>query len=130
MECLARTSLESDLPYWVPREKFLMLFDQEDYEFRHRRRVSLAYLCDWFVRPQGELPHFILPTVQFVNGKTQFINGRHRTAVLINYMECLPLSLAIPFPMPQPEFSEVTKYPLDTGVPLRLPDLKIVSGLV
>lgn len=128
MWCLATIGLKTDAPYWIPRDTFLRLFDRQDFEFRDNLNVAPVLRHDWFQWPKNGLPLFILPTVQFVNGKTQFINGRHRTAVLIERMACLPLSLAMPFRMRPDELAQVTRYPLDQSQPFQLPEFEIVKS--
>jgi hypothetical protein len=40
-------------------------------------------LEEWFHDGPGQTRYFKIPPVSVINGKTQFISGRHRTAVLL-----------------------------------------------
>jgi hypothetical protein len=117
-----------DQAYWVSRDTFFRLFDQNDFACRQRLDVLPRYRSDWFWRRDGSLL-FHLPTVQFAgrpaDGHTEFINGRHRTAVLIQYLQRLPLALVMPFRMHEEGLSEITAHRLRMDQPLELPDLPI-----
>lgn len=81
-----------DKVYWVTKSEFEAHFDQHDFvENRDVRQVSKYYLEDWFCDVDGAI-HFLVPTVQFVNGYTQFINGRHRTAVIYSVTDRAPIA--------------------------------------
>lgn len=92
MLSLPALSSSTDVPYWVTIEVFRQYFDQEDFLCRESVRINPLYLDDWFYTPTDGIRRFLLPTVQIINGKTQFINGRHRTAVLQKYLENLPIA--------------------------------------
>ena len=92
MRCLPALTVSSDQPYWVPRQSFFEQFDQEDFRCRESTEVAYAYLADWFGSSPDGVPRFLLPAVQFIGGKTQFISGRHRTAVLLPYLWELPMA--------------------------------------
>lgn len=128
MWCLPCLSRSDDQAYWVSRDTFFRLFDQKDFAFRDRLDVLPRYRSDWFWRRNGSLL-FHLPTVQFVcrtaGGHTEFINGRHRTAVLIQYLQQLPLALVMPFRMHGDGLTEVTSHPLSMDQPFEIPDLPI-----
>ncbi len=94
MRCRPEVNLDTDIPYWVPRNIFYTHFDQDDFRCRESIAVRPAYLADWFYTPEGGPTRFFLPTVQLISGKTQFINGRHRTAVLLPFLEKLPIAVA------------------------------------
>jgi len=72
---------------------------------------------------------FILPVVAFINNRTQFINGRHRTAVLLKYMNFIPLALAHPFSMNPHFINQITNNPIKNNDFIDLPDLPM-SGQV
>jgi hypothetical protein len=81
-----------DLAWWVPIQEFKKHFDQSD--FHHNRKVlnvEDAYSEDWFCVGSNNEKLFELPTVCEIEGKTQFINGRHRVAVLIQHLDILPI---------------------------------------
>ena len=127
MRCLPWTNLASDRPYWVSRAVFFKFFDQSDFAARVCSEVEPRYRSDWFPPTNSEPLHFELPTVQFVGGKTQFISGRHRTAVLIQYLNDLPLALFCPLdqrPYFPPEVMQ--RQMLFTDV-FEIPDLPIIT---
>lgn len=137
MRCLPYLTMNDDEPYWVTREVFLQHFNQDDFLFRESVDITHSYLADWFYELGQDTPLFKLPTVGFVAGKTQFINGRHRTAVLLQYLECFPIAFAHPDKVTSPLDAEnaqgflrlLALRPLDINEPIELPDLPIVDGL-
>jgi hypothetical protein len=92
IRCFPGLTVESDVPCWITREVFFQNFDQHDFKFRDSLEIVPAYLTEWFYTPDKGIKRFILPSVQFVAGSTQFINGRHRTAVLLKYFDELPIA--------------------------------------
>ena len=97
MKCLPYVDFDTDTAYWVTKEKFHNCFDLHDFNhYRNAKSVKQRFLKDWFyINPNGD-KCLILPTVQFVNGNTQFISGRHRTAVLLEHLNELPFAFAQP----------------------------------
>lgn len=126
MRCLPLTS-NSDTPYWISRKAFLEHFDQEDFFCRELKLVPASYLDAWFETPEDGITRFLLPTVQFVAGKTQFISGRHRTAVLLPYMQNLPISFSLVNKPPQDFLNKVILRPLALDEFIELPDLPRVE---
>jgi hypothetical protein len=137
MRCLPILTRNDDEPYWVTREKFLQHFDQDDFLCRESIVVAPSYLADWFyIQPDGTLL-FMLPTISFIAGKTQFINGRHRTAVLLQYLDEFPVAFALPDKVAsvlsakkaQDFLGRLALRPLDLHEFIELPDLCIVERL-
>lgn len=125
MQVFSYINLPSDQPFWIPRSAFLTQFDQHDFNaYRDVANVAHAYRRDWFYKREKRL-EFILPVVSFVRDKTQFINGRHRTAVLLNYLPELPLALASILLSPNHVKLKgaISKRPLDQAIPFELPEL-------
>ena len=129
MRCLPWLNLACDKPYWITRSHFLNYFDQADFELRDRLVVLPVYLAEWFHFDDHGVRMFILPTVQCVDGRTQFINGRHRTAVLLATAEVIPIALVEPFRIDEKAYLEITSRPINTTEYLELPDLTIQTGL-
>ena len=128
MRCLPQLTKIDDEPYWVTRKAFLQHFDQSDFRCRESLVITPSYLSEWFYsKPDGTL-HFMLPTVHFVAGKTQFINGRHRTAVLLPYLEELPFAFAVSTKT-QFFLHRMSLRPLDLNQSIELPNLSIVKRL-
>lgn len=50
---------------------------------------------DWFHHGAGQTRYFEIPPVSVIKGKTQFISGRHRTAVLLRHLARAPLAFAM-----------------------------------
>lgn len=82
-----------DEPFWVPKAVFLDCFDQDDFACRKAKHIEPYFLDSWMTC-DGSNRFFILPVVQFVHDRTQFINGRHRTAVLLPHLDRLPIAFA------------------------------------
>lgn len=95
MRCLPALTLESDLPFWVSKSSFFAFFDQADFLCRDQEAVVPAYHRDWFWSHPDGISRFMLPTVGVCAGRTQFISGRHRTAVLLPYLDELPIAFAV-----------------------------------
>jgi hypothetical protein len=91
----------SDEPFLVPKEAFLELFDQPDFQCRDRERVEAAYSEEWFTSAHGGVRGFLFPAVHFVAGRTQFISGRHRIAVLLPHLAELPIAFTAMNPVPE-----------------------------
>lgn len=92
MRCLPQVQLDTDIPYWVSRASFLQHFDQTDFLIRNVKDVVNAYLEDWFCVDAEGTRRYKIPPVGVYRGRTQFISGRHRTAVLLKYLDRVPLS--------------------------------------
>lgn len=95
MRCLPYVDLPSDAPWWVAKSAFLEYFDQNDFLWRQVKDVTDAYFEDWFHDGPDQTLYFEIPPVSVINGKTQFISGRHRTAVLLRHLERVPLAFAM-----------------------------------
>lgn len=137
MRCLPYLTLSDDEPFWVTRETFLQHFDQDDFLCRESQVVTHAYLAEWFFSQADGTSRFMLPTVQIIAGKTQFINGRHRTAVLLHYQNEFPIAFALPDKgaisssarEAQDFLRCLAPRPLDIHQFIELPDLPIVDRL-
>jgi hypothetical protein len=67
-----------------------------------------------------------------VRGKvSQFISGRHRTAVLFRHLESVPLAFDSRFTTPDEEdwLWSIASGPVEKGVHIELPDLPIRAAL-
>jgi len=90
-----------------------------------------AYLDDWFLDGPGNTRFFAIPAVSVSMGRTQFISGRHRTAVLLRHLDYIPLS----FDMRQITDADcqwiyaIVSTPIETHTLMNLPDLPIRSSL-
>ncbi|MEW8262888.1 MAG: hypothetical protein AB2736_11040 [Candidatus Thiodiazotropha taylori] len=84
-----------DKAFWVSLEVFEAQFDLGEYnEFRDVRVVERNYAKQWFYLDQSGILRFSLPVIDYYNGSTEFINGRHRTAVLFNELDRIPMALS------------------------------------
>ena len=94
MKYQAMATAATDEVYWLTKAKFLGFFDQYDFNFyREVENVAPYYLDNWFYKNSG-VNYFCVPTVLFNRGATQFINGRHRTAVIFNEIDIIPMAFA------------------------------------
>ena len=129
MRCLPDLTHPDDTPYWVTRDAFCKHFDQADFLCRQVENVTPSYLAEWFHTPADGIRRFILPTVQFIAGKTQFISGRHRTAVLLQYLEDLPIAFPVINRPPQNFLIRLALRSLEFHELIDLPDLPIVKHI-
>ena len=92
MKCLPALTDETDRAFWISREDFGRVFDQRDFNCRASKQIEENYSEYWVEEDlQGNLC-FRLPVVDVVSGTTQFINGRHRTAVLLRKLPRVPIA--------------------------------------
>lgn len=137
MRCLPELTMNDDEPYWVTREAFLQHFDQDDFLCRESVNITHSYLAEWFYTHTDGTLRFMLPTVGFDAGKAQFINGRHRTAVLLQYLEEIPVAFALPDKVASALSAEKAQdflrrlalKPLNLNEFIELPDLPIMECL-
>lgn len=129
MHCLPEITVASDKPYWLTRESFLAHFDQDDFLCRESQEITNAYLASWFVDVTENPRRFMLPAVQLIEGKTQFINGRHRTAVLFNSMHEIPIAVTRVDKESQELFQSLSFRPLDVQILIEIPNLSIKEQL-
>ncbi|OFZ97308.1 MAG: hypothetical protein A3H35_13070 [Betaproteobacteria bacterium RIFCSPLOWO2_02_FULL_62_17] len=123
MQVSVEATCATDEPFLVSRDAFLRLFDQHDFHCRDRKKVEPAYSEEWFTGVSGEIRGFLLPAVQFIAGKTQFISGRHRTAVLLPYLTELPIAFATINPVPEEFRLRLQLQPLVWGAIIEIPGL-------
>ena len=116
---------DTDTAFWVSKDKFFECFDQHDFVFyRDIKSVTQGYLKDWFYTNPNGTKCFVLPTVSFVNDKTQFINGRHRTAVLLEHLNELPFAFAKPLDGNMTPIFNIVDRRVDLHESIQLPDLQ------
>lgn len=131
LRCLPYVHLATDAPWWIEKSSFLQHFDQDDFLCRQIRNVVDAYLHEWFHDGPDATRFFKIPPISVNNGKTQFISGRHRTAVLLRHLERIPLS----FDMRHISVADmkwisfVAVEPIETHTLIDLPDLPIRPSL-
>lgn len=134
MRCLLDVKISSDEPFWVPRSVFYQHFDQDDFLCRESIDVVSSYLASWFYIPEDGKLRFELPAVHFVAGKTQFINGRHRTAVLLSHLDTLPIAfLLLRCGLPDRQARQLLEHmdvsPIKLDEWIELPDLPVFEQL-
>ena len=85
-----RSSLETDDGFFtITRQAFHLNVDTNDFVCRKVRDIEHVFSVDWF--DEGEPLHFHPPICFIKNGKIKFINGRHRTELLLKYLEKIPV---------------------------------------
>jgi len=94
MKCFPRLTAKDDRAFWVTKCMFDQQFDKVDFRCREALDFESNYSCHWFESDQEGNCFFLLPTVQVVSGSTQFINGRHRTAVVLDKCDRIPMAFA------------------------------------
>lgn len=127
----AEVNQHTDVPYWFTCETFYKYFDQDDFMDRDIKEVRAAYLKDWFhVTSEGNY-RFYIPVVSVVNGRTDLIGSRHRLAVLLPYLDELPIAVATAFLTPEAQrvLDAIPKRSLDQTQPFWIPDLPIYDKL-
>jgi hypothetical protein len=131
MVCLPGINLATDVPYWVTKSSFQQRFDQADFLCRDVRAVVDAYLKEWFDVDAAGRTHFILPPVSVHSGATQFISGRHRTAVLLRHLDRIPLSFDTRWLKPEDRawIDGVVDAPIGSSEEFELPDLPVRTVL-
>lgn len=125
MRCLLALTDQSDRPFWVTREVFSQNFCLRDFRCRNSQEIEENYSTHWFDQDKQGNRLFFLPTVQVISGATQFINGRHRTAVLVERADRIPIAFA-----GGPALEMAARLSLEevaTDKPIALPDLPIVD---
>ena len=130
MQAYPHVLASHDEAFWVSKEVFLSRFNQEDFACRECLDVEQHYLDSWFYDDDGKR-FFILPVVQIVGGKTQFINGRHRLAVLLPHLDRFPVgfcfqSLGTPDAAKRQTILEWGIEPMSMNIPFVLPRLPVV----
>jgi hypothetical protein len=127
IKCPAIVSLDTDLPFWVTADSFNRSFCQADFASRNVLDVVDAYLKEWFDRDVDGTWLFSLPPISVNRGITQFISGRHRTAVLLRHLPRVPLSFDSRWLTHDDRtwIDAVVDEPIDMSSPIDLPDLPV-----
>jgi hypothetical protein len=125
MNCIPELTLESDRAFWVSRDLFEREFDQRDFRCRDSQEIDVNYSKHWIYEDSHGTLWFRVPTVHIVSGATQFINGRHRTAVLFGQIDRIPVAFA--GGLAQDMASRLELEPVSMNGPIELPDLPIVD---
>jgi hypothetical protein len=131
MRCLPYVHLDSDAPWWVSKSSFFAHFDQTDFMSRKNAQVVDAYLEDWFHAASAGTRFFKIPPVSVTHGRTQFISGRHRTAVLLGHLERIPVSFDMRYIHDEDRewILRIALAPIQTDTLIELPDLPIRPSL-
>jgi hypothetical protein len=131
LRCLPYVHLDTDAPWWVTKASFFQHFDQNDFLNRRVQNVIDAYLEDWFHYESADTRFFKIPPVSVINGRTQFISGRHRTAVLLRHLDRIPLSFDMRFvsEVDLRWMRQIALAPISTQTLIELPDLPIWPSL-
>ena len=130
MQCTPFLTTAGDTAFWIPRKLFCKQFDQNDFNRRESKSIFPAYLLHWFEPTGNFAKSFVLPTVHFVSGKTQFINGRHRTAVLLMHMENIPIAFTEIAQMSNNWRRLRSPLAINPRIPFEIPDLPILDRIL
>jgi hypothetical protein len=98
---------------------------------RDVEHVVDAYLEEWFYSDASGNRHFLIPPVSVRQKVTQFISGRHRTAVLLRHLDSVPLAFDSRFTTKEEEdwVWSIASGPVNKSVQLELPDFPIRAAL-
>ena len=131
MHCLPVVNLDTDVPFWISRSSFSQHFNQRDFMCRDVEHVVDAYLEEWFYSDANGNRCFLIPPVSVRRKVTEFISGRHRTAVLLRYLESVPLSFDSRFTTRDEEdwVWSIASGPVNKGAHIELPALPIRAAL-
>lgn len=115
---------DSDALYWMPKEMFFGFIDQEDFiENREVAQTADVYSSAWFYKNDSGAMVFIPPIIHVMSGKTQFINGRHRTSVLLRHLSNIPIG----FTESAEQFAiSLNLQKIYPEIEIELPDLPII----
>lgn len=94
MKCIPELTVDTDKAFWITQDVFEHEFDQRDFLCRDSQSIDRNYSRHWFHEDSQGTLWFRVPTVQIVSDATQFINGRHRTAVLFREIERIPIAFS------------------------------------
>jgi hypothetical protein len=86
---ISKTS-KTDRIILVDLKKLIECTSKTDLYCGVAKKIENLYSKYWFRQSNGE-EYFIPPAVYIEDGNIKFINGRHRTLVLKNYLNELPL---------------------------------------
>jgi hypothetical protein len=92
MNCRIELTARSDRPYWVKWLDFKRCLVEEDFACRESTIIQPCYLWAWFSKHDGER-FFNPPAFCLEGGWARLINGCHRTALLVKYLDVLPMAL-------------------------------------
>ena len=128
MKCLVCSG--GDSLVWIRRDTILTGFDLNDLGFRESQVIQDCYLSNWFYADAQGRKCFLPPVLNVVNGSTQFISGRHRTAVLLKHLEQLPMAFAaISFASSADRkwLLSLSERPIEVQELIELPDLPVLD---
>lgn len=115
----------------MSKSSFLQHLDQGDFLTRCSKEVVDAYLQDWFYFAADGTRFYKIPAVSVHAGRTQFIGGRHRTAVLLKHLDSFPLAFDTRYLAGDDRMwiESIVGGPIDADTVIELPDLPIKSSL-
>lgn len=123
--CIPELTVGTDKAFWVTRDVFEREFDRSDFRCRNSQIIERKYSSHWLREDSRGAVWFIVPTVQMISGATQFINGRHRAAVLFHEMTRVPIAFTMG---PAQELANrLGLEPVSKDRPISLPDLPVVD---
>lgn len=129
MKCRAEIGVTSDQGFWVKRAIFLQRLDRKDFECREVQNIEDRCLAAWFCREIDGPDRFILSAFYLEDCLFRCINGRHRTAVLLQHLDEVPISVTNADKICQRVLKQINLRKLDENEMFELPDLPVV-GLI
>jgi hypothetical protein len=129
LRCIADITTATDRPFWIKRTEFLECVDGSDFACRDSLEIRHAYLGGWFYRTPAGHMSFNLPAFYLERSIARFINGRHRTALLLQYMEVVPMVLTQSDDKSISLLKSLVSRSLEPDEVFELPDLPIIAPL-
>lgn len=113
----------SDRIFLVRAADLVNYFDEHDLACRDSDTILDYYHPNWFDQDDEDGSFFTPPAFYFKNGRVIFINGRHRTLLLIKYLRFLPVLLTKSDAHNLHMISQISEKELDEGFEFHLPAL-------
>ncbi len=82
-----------DVFYLIKVEQFMRVVDRWDLEQRESKQIENAYHEHWLSKCADGTYLFHAPRFCLREGIARFINGRHRTLVLMQHLKEIPMAL-------------------------------------
>lgn len=114
-----------NVPYWIRREVYYKHFDQHDARLLLPEKLKQGYLIEWFSCDEKGSLAFTMPGAHFVKGKTEFFNGRHRTALLLEHLDEVPIAFETKSDGEKHLLDVIPKRPVESNDRFYVPDLPI-----
>ena len=86
-------TVSSDQFHLIKTDQLMLFVDKHDLAQRNSLTIVHAYHKHWLSKCEGDIFSFHAPQFYINDGTIKFINGRHRTLLLSEYMKEIPMAL-------------------------------------